>query len=293
MVASDLSSLAKAARDAVPAFVNLDPADMHAASLAIRGYEDGDTFDADGNIVCGVCGRPKEEIFEYPIQEPSQKSTESGLDCSVRRFRAPMVHLHCREEKDALYEAERLERIKRSSLGKWYNRYSRASLYCLEDGRPETEAANSFVRNFRAVREKGAKLFLYGPKGTGKTYAAAAIANELVPRHRVMLTSIVELDREMQADPRRSQAIVRHLCDMDLVVLDDLGEERRTETARETATWIVDSLYSAKVPLVVTSNMTLAEISSPASDMGRIMDRLKETCRLVEVAGRNKRQSGA
>lgn len=288
-----LSGIAEAARAAVPGFVSLKPEDLAESELAIRGYEPGDRIGDDGLIVCGVCGKPKEVWCESPYEDDEQKSSESSLDCSVRRFLTPMVHLNCNAPKDASYDAERRLRIKQDSFGKWFNRYRDASLYALEPGRPETDAANSFVRNFPAVMERGAKLMLYGPKGTGKTYTAAAICNELMPRRRVRITSLVEMDRELRSDMDGAVDRVRRLCAMDLVVLDDLGAERDTSSAMETATWIVDSLYSSKVPLVITTNMTLQEIASPRSDMGRIMDRLKETCKLVEVSGPNKRQSGA
>ena len=48
-------------------------------------------------------------------------------------------------------------------------------------------AAKNYVGNFTQLREQGKGLLLYGGVGTGKTFAAACIANALIDSGRTCL----------------------------------------------------------------------------------------------------------
>lgn len=45
-----------------------------------------------------------------------------------------------------------------------------------------------------------------------------------------------------------------------LLIIDDLGIERSTEFALEQVFNVIDSRYRSKLPLIVTTNMTLEEL---------------------------------
>ena len=74
------------------------------------------------------------------------------------------------------------------------------------------------------------------------------------------------------------------------MAIDDLGVERDTEYMNEQITAIVDALYRAKVPLVITSNYSPRQMTGENEiRRKRIYDRLIEQCHPVEMPGESRR----
>ena len=87
------------------------------------------------------------------------------------------------------------------------------------------------------------------------------------------------------------QGYIDSLNKFDLLVLDDLGAERRSEYAQEQVFNVIDSRYRAKLPLIVTTNLTMKELTAPDNiGNGRIYDRLLEMCHPVEISGKSRRR---
>ena len=67
--------------------------------------------------------------------------------------------------------------------------------------------------------------------------------------------------------------------DAKLAILDDLGAERGTEYALEKVYDIVDSRYRRKLPMLLTTNLTLDEMKAETDiRYVRIYDRIFEVC---------------
>ena len=79
-----------------------------------------------------------------------------------------------------------------------------------------------------------------------------------------------------------------------LLIIDDLGMERNSEFALEQVFHVIDSRYRSRKPLIVTTNLTLTELNTPA-DMAhrRIYDRILERCVPIRMNNRNIRQDNA
>jgi DNA replication protein DnaC len=76
-----------------------------------------------------------------------------------------------------------------------------------------------------------------------------------------------------------------------LVVLDDFDTERDTKYMQEIVYDVINARYTAGLPLIVTTNLTLEQLARPESvNEQRIYGRLLEMCYPIEVKGRNKRQ---
>ena len=61
--------------------------------------------------------------------------------------------------------------------------------------------------------------------------------------------------------------------------VDDLGAERTTDFARETVYSVIDQRGQARLPLIVTTNLSLAEIKQTEDmQLRRIYDRLRNLC---------------
>ncbi len=74
-----------------------------------------------------------------------------------------------------------------------------------------------------------------------------------------------------------------------LLILDDFGAERNTEYALEQLFNVIDARYQARKPLILTSNLSLADLKNPADEAHkRIFDRVLEMCSPVNfgIAGR-------
>ena len=72
-------------------------------------------------------------------------------------------------------------------------------------------------------------------------------------------------------------------------MLDDLGQERQTEAISEALYKILDARYQSGRPAVVTTNLSLGDLSRPADlTHSRIYDRLKR-CRPIQITGKSLR----
>lgn len=152
-----------------------------------------------------------------------------------------------------------------------------------------------YAKNFKEFKRQGKGLLLYGTVGTGKTYYAACIANALLDEgHRVLMTNFAQLTNTIQGMFEGKQEFINSLNSYSLLIIDDLGAERTTEYMQEMVFNIIDSRYRAGKPMIITTNLTLKEITK-AQDIGRdrIYDRILERCHPIEVQAENKRVAKA
>ena len=79
-----------------------------------------------------------------------------------------------------------------------------------------------------------------------------------------------------------------------LLIIDDLGVERSTEYAMEQMFFVIDSRYRSRRPMIITTNLKLAELKNPPDlAHARIYDRILERCAPILFAGKNFREENA
>lgn len=152
--------------------------------------------------------------------------------------------------------------------------------------------AKNYVENFEQMKDTGKGLLLYGGVGTGKTYAAASIANALIDKGvSAIVTNFARISNKLQERFEKKQAYLDNLNKFDLLVLDDLAAERSTEYMQEIVYNVIDARYRAGLPMIITTNLSLETIKNPpnATD-NRIYDRILEKCFPVEVKGKSHRR---
>ena len=155
-----------------------------------------------------------------------------------------------------------------------------------------SDAMMRYADNFPEFLKSGKGLLLHGTVGTGKTYLAACIANRLIDNgYSAMMTNFARLTNKIQGMYEGKQEYIDSLNRYALLVIDDLGAERKSEFMQEMVFNIIDSRYRAGLPFIVTTNLTADEIKNP-SDIGysRIYDRVLERCHPVEVSGQSRRK---
>lgn len=247
-------------------------------------YEEGDYLNEDGLLTCGKCHTPKQYRF-IATWDGKEKKPYTLCDCARARRDAEE---QARQAQNLRIEVNRLRKLgfPDSEMADW--------TFAHDDGTDPrtTSIAHKYVDNFPEMKKRGKGLLLYGPVGTGKTHAAACIANELINQGRpCLVTNFARITNTLQGMFDGKQRYLDDFNRLDLLVIDDLAAERDTSYMNEMIFNIIDSRYRSGKPLIVTSNLTQAELTAPCSvDKERIYSRLLEMCVPVEVKGADRRE---
>lgn len=246
--------------------------------------EKGDYLNENGLLMCGKCHTPKQCRFTASW-DGKEKKPYTPCDCARERRNAEE---QARQAQDLRIEINRLRKLgfPDSEMADW--------TFANDDGTdPKTTGiAHKYVDNFPEMKKRGKGLVLYGPVGTGKTYAAACIANELINQGRpCLVTNFARITNTLQGMFEGKQRYLDDFNRLDLLVIDDLASERDTSYMNEMIFNIIDSRYRSGKPLIVTSNLTKTDLMAPGSiERQRIYSRLLEMCVPVEMKGGDRRQ---
>lgn len=222
---------------------------------------EGDFRGADGLLYCGRCGAPKEAEIDLSFM---------GRGAGMQRV---AVNCHCvdaelssqKEKKDREQFAQMMEQ--------WEAMFhisdpSYQRCVFAGDDSPASKVSTTcrrYVAKWEKVRRDNIGILFYGSVGTGKSFYACAIANALLERQvPAAVTNFPRLLNILQGS-RDRQAVIDHLQRYELLVLDDLGVERDTTYAAEQVYGVIDARARAKLPLIITTNLTLDELARPAS----------------------------
>lgn len=139
-------------------------------------------------------------------------------------------------------------------------------------------------------------LLLHGPSGVGKTGILTACARAAIGRgYSVLYVQYNAFIDAVQSGyaTGESDKRLRAAMDVDVVLLDDLGDVMRreeTDDRREILWKLVNARYNASAAMLVTSNLSLNAIADQFAP--RTLERLKELCLCVYVQGANLRFDG-
>lgn len=247
-------------------------------------YEKGDYLSEDGLLMCGKCHTPKQCRFTA-TWDGKEKTPYTLCNCARAHRDAEE---QARQAQNLSIEINRLRKLgfPDSEMADWTFAHD-------DETDPRTTSiAHKYVDNFPEMKKRGKGLLLYGPVGTGKTHAAACIANELINQGRpCLVTNFARITNTLQGMFDGKQRYLDDFNRLDLLVIDDLAAERDTSYMNEMIFNIIDSRYRSGKPLIATSNLTQAELTAPCSvDKERIYSRLLEMCVPVEVKGADRRE---
>ena len=140
------------------------------------------------------------------------------------------------------------------------------------------------------VRETRRGLYLWGPAGTGKTYAAYAIKKKIEDlKLSVRLYSAPEMFDMIRDDydHKDSMNLERILANRGVLIIDDLGAEKASEWVSATLFRIINKRYEDVLPTIITSNLDLGELSERIGD--RVPSRIAEMCDIIKLEGDDRR----
>lgn len=251
---------------------------------ASRQYSthEGDFRNEDGLLMCGKCHTQKECVLTK--SDGTTKTVHCACDCSVAQ------NAREAEEKRKRDRMQYLDGMRRTGFPDAEMREWTFAKSDHTDQRNEN-IAHRYIANFSAMREQGTGLLLCGQVGTGKSFLAACIANELLNQGTpCLMTNFSRIISRISEKFGGDQKYLDDLNRFDLLIIDDLGAERDTEFTWEKVMNVIDARYRAGLPLIITTNLEPKDFTDRGDiRRQRVFSRLKEMCVCLEVKGADRR----
>lgn len=156
-----------------------------------------------------------------------------------------------------------------------YNRMTKIYSYCLN-------YAKTFTPSSKGILMKGGT-------GLGKTHLSLAIANEVINNgFSVVYVSapdiLSKLEREhFSYDYNDEQQIMQSLLECDLLIIDDLGTEFKTQFSSTAIYNLFNSRINAGKPMIINTNLTGIELADTYSE--RFNSRVMMSCDQLNFIG--------
>lgn len=233
----------------------------------------------DGLMHCTVCNDALQTEIEFLGKK---KIVRCICSCKLKEIEAEKER-----EKREEYDRKRRICFAETNMGKWTFKNDDRNNAKLSD------AVKRYCDNFAEFKSEGKGLLFYGDVGTGKTYFAACIANALIDKgYNVLMTNFATLTNKIQGMFEGKQEYINSLNRYQLLILDDLGAERKSEFMQEQVFNIIDARYRSGLPFIITTNLSAEELKK-TSDIGysRIYDRILEKCFPIRVDGQSRRRA--
>ncbi len=249
-------------------------------------------YKKDGILYCGRCNTPKQVLLSLPAL--------TGTDTP----QALPVACKCQREADEKAEVERrAAEFQRSIEARWracgaHDRELLKWRFSDDGGGQEktVEVCRRYCEQWEKMFKENIGVLLFGPVGSGKSFAASCICNELLERRvTVAATSFARILNVPQSSFAGRQEVLDRLGRFQLLFIDDLGAERNSEFSLEQVFSVVDSRYRAGKPIIITTNLTLQQLENPENmAYSRIFDRVLEMCPIrLCVSGASRRKENA
>lgn len=139
----------------------------------------------------------------------------------------------------------------------------------------QKDIGNSFITRFSEYRKQGRGLYISShTKGSGKTFLACCMANEIIVRYGISVKFItvpdyIELVKEKSDQARED---ILRIKDCALLVLDDIGAEGDSKDWITTAVFrLVDFRDKHILPTIYTSNYEMENLPGDERTADRIV----------------------
>ena len=245
--------------------------------------EDTVCVGSDGLKYCKVCGEAKEAFFPKGGFMGMKKHSRQCV-CDRKAYEEEQKYFKDKEHRELV---------------------SRNTSICFDESRMEEwtfesadmsdavmHKAKNYVDNWEEMKRNHIGCLFWGTVGTGKSYIAGCIANELLKREvTVKMTNFNTIIDDIFPLADKTEYI-NALASYQLLIIDDLGVERNSEYALGIIFSVIDRRIRSGRPLIITTNLPLKEIKSETMlDKRRIYDRILEMCTPMYVGGTSKREA--
>jgi DNA replication protein DnaC len=157
----------------------------------------------------------------------------------------------------------------------------------------QIRAVRRYVQSIDANIDAGRGLWFQGSVGTGKTTLAMLVSKAALDAGRSVaiysLPRLLNLLRESMESDGGLLELLDRLTAVDLLHIDDLGAENRTDWVLEQLYSIVNARYESQRAIVATTNLMPDELSDRLG--ARTVSRLVEICGdLIPLDGEDQRR---
>ena len=156
------------------------------------------------------------------------------------------------------------------------------------------DAVREFADQVEDRLDSGRGLWLMGDVGTGKTTLAMLVSKAAAEAGRTVAIYslprlLARIRRTYDGEPGEDSYLefFDRLTSVDLLHIDDLGAEKRSDWVLEQLYAIVDERYQSQRSMVVTSNLDPDQLKEQIGS--RVVSRLAEICRELPLWGEDLR----
>jgi DNA replication protein DnaC len=206
------------------------------------------------------------------------EETQIARDCRCRRSRIAAAHVRTLEAR--IPRRYRAISFEHSDVIDMDRRFP-----------TQVRAVRSFVRDIDENLDKGRGLWLTGGYGTGKTALAMIVSRAAIDAGRsVAIYSCPRLLNMIRESIEGGGVIdfLDRLAGADLLHIDDLGAEHRTDWVLEQLYTIINARYQDERSIIVTSNLDPLELGEQLGE--RIVSRLEGACERLPFYGADARR---
>ena len=260
--------------------MNLEEAVENISNNVKNNMQENDDYMKDGLLYCGNCNTKKQRVLNTPW---SQSIVYCLCECEVEKRNKRLVEERRKEE------LRYIENLKVSGI---HDKNIYNYTFANADNDVYIKKAKKYCENWEEIYKNNNGLLLWGDVGTGKTFIAGCIANELIEnRVSVLMTSLSKIINDLQGFGLTDKnAYLNSINRFKLLILDDLGAERQSDFALEQVFSVIDSRYKNGQPVIITTNLSLNELKNPTdTKYKRIYDRILEMCVPLKFEGNSKR----
>ena len=198
----------------------------------------------------------------------------------------------CQKEKEADVKSLGIPRLRNMVFSKFDKKLYPVHLKTPTSGRTYRQAAEEarleayeFTTSIaRGINRPG--LIFEGEVGSGKTFLAAAIANELLKKgidvEFVVVPELLDnLRQNFSRESNNNSSIIERTQTAQVLVLDDLGAHNYSDWVQNTLFNIVNYRLNHQLPIIVTTNLNITDLRTEIGD--RIASRLFESGKIVRL----------
>lgn len=156
------------------------------------------------------------------------------------------------------------------------------------------DAVREFADQVEDRLDSGRGLWLMGDVGTGKTTLAMLVSKAAAEAGRTVAIYslprlLARIRRTYDGEPGEDSYLefFDRITSVDLLHIDDLGAEKRSDWVLEQLYAIVDERYQSQRSMVVTSNLDPEQLKEQIGS--RVVSRLAEICRELPLWGEDRR----
>ncbi|WP_297638204.1 ATP-binding protein [uncultured Clostridium sp.] len=147
------------------------------------------------------------------------------------------------------------------------------------------EKFKKYSERFKKALNENIGILMAGLPGTGKTFYANCIANEIQSKgYTVLSFNLSGYLRKIQEDysnkrdfVSEEEKLLHAVKEVDLLIIDDLGSEKLTDWGIEKVYNLIDERYKIKKPIIITTNLNkeCLEEHLLLNGSDKLLDRIK------------------